>query len=80
MVGKIRIGALISGSGTNLQAIIEACDDEKIEGRMVFVGSDDPEASGLQRRFCRMILISRKYLRSKLFFRIRMIRPRANFS
>ena len=49
MVGKIRIGALISGSGTNLQAIIEACDDGKIEGRMVFVGSDDPEASGLQR-------------------------------
>ena len=27
MVGKIRIGALISGSGTNLQAIIEARDD-----------------------------------------------------
>ena len=49
MAGKIRIGALISGGGTNLQAIIDACDDGKIEGRMVFVGSDDPEASGLQR-------------------------------
>jgi phosphoribosylglycinamide formyltransferase-1 len=49
MVGKIRIGALISGGGTNLQAIIDACDNGNIEGRMVFVGSDDSEATGLQR-------------------------------
>jgi phosphoribosylglycinamide formyltransferase-1 len=49
MAGKIRIGALISGSGTNLQAIIDACDEGKIEGQMAFVGSDDPEAVGLQR-------------------------------
>jgi phosphoribosylglycinamide formyltransferase-1 len=49
MAGKIRIGALISGSGTNLQAIIDACDDGKIDGQMAFVGSDDPEALGLQK-------------------------------
>jgi len=49
MDGKIRIGALISGGGTNLQAIIDACDDGRIEGQMVFVGSDDFEAQGLQR-------------------------------
>jgi phosphoribosylglycinamide formyltransferase-1 len=49
MAGKICIGALISGGGTNLQAIIDACDDGRIEGRMAFVGSDDPEARGLQR-------------------------------
>jgi phosphoribosylglycinamide formyltransferase-1 len=49
MVRKIRIGALISGGGTNLQAIIDACDNEKIDGQMVFVGSDDSEAHGLQR-------------------------------
>jgi phosphoribosylglycinamide formyltransferase-1 len=49
MVRKIRIGALISGAGTNLQAIIDACDNEKIDGQMVFVGSDDSEARGLQR-------------------------------
>ena len=49
MAGKLRIGALISGGGTNLQAIIDACDDGEIEGHMVFVGSDDPEAHGLQR-------------------------------
>jgi phosphoribosylglycinamide formyltransferase-1 len=46
---KIRIGALISGGGTNLQAIIDACENGKIDGQMVFVGSDAPGASGLQR-------------------------------
>jgi phosphoribosylglycinamide formyltransferase-1 len=49
MVGKLRIGALISGGGTNLQAIIDSCDNGKIDGQMVFVGSDDPETHGLQR-------------------------------
>ena len=49
MLAKIRIGALISGGGTNLRAIMDACEEEKIEGRMVFVGSDNSEASGLQR-------------------------------
>ena len=49
MLNKIRIGALISGGGTNLQAIIDACDKEKIDGQVVFVGSDDSAANGLQR-------------------------------
>ena len=49
MVRKIRIGALISGGGTNLQAIIDSCDKETIAGQMVFAGSDDSEARGLQR-------------------------------
>jgi len=46
---KIRIGALISGSGTNLQAIIDACEGGQIDGQVVFVGSDNPEAQGLER-------------------------------
>jgi phosphoribosylglycinamide formyltransferase-1 len=45
----IRIGALISGGGTNLQAIIDACRDGGINGRMVYVGSDNPGADGLAR-------------------------------
>ncbi len=49
MPDKLRIGALISGGGTNLQAIIDACESNRIDGRMVFVGSDNPEASGLAR-------------------------------
>ena len=46
---KIRIGALISGGGTNLQAIIDACESGAIDGEMVFVGSDNPDAKGLKR-------------------------------
>ncbi len=46
---KIRIGALISGGGTNLQAIIDACEDGRINGEMVFVGSDKAGVKGLER-------------------------------
>ncbi len=48
-MGEIRIGALVSGGGTNLQAIIDACEGGRINGRMVFVGSDNPGAHGLAR-------------------------------
>ena len=46
---KIRIGALISGSGSNLQAIIDACDNGKIRGQLAFIGCDNPKAHGLKR-------------------------------
>ncbi len=49
MGNYIRIGALISGGGTNLQAIIDSCESGKIDGKMVFVGSDNPDAKGLER-------------------------------
>jgi phosphoribosylglycinamide formyltransferase 1 len=46
---KIQIGALISGGGSNLQAIIDACNSGRINGQMIFVGSDSPDAGGLER-------------------------------
>jgi len=49
MAEKVRIGALISGGGTNLQAIIDACESGQIHGNMVFVGTDNPDAKGLAR-------------------------------
>jgi phosphoribosylglycinamide formyltransferase 1 len=49
MAVKIRIGVLISGGGSNLQAILEACDAGQIDGDVVFVGSDNPQARGLAR-------------------------------
>lgn len=49
MAAKIKIGALISGGGTNLQAIIDACDTGQVDGQMVFVGADNPKAAGLDR-------------------------------
>ena len=49
MADKIRIGALISGGGTNLQAVIDACENGTIDAELVCTGSDKPEAGGLER-------------------------------
>ena len=49
MEAKLRIGALISGGGSNLQAIIDACEGGRVDGRVVFVGADNPAAKGLGR-------------------------------
>ena len=46
---KIRIGVLISGGGSNLQAIIDSCESGRINAKLVFVGSDTPRADGLKR-------------------------------
>jgi phosphoribosylglycinamide formyltransferase-1 len=47
MKNRINIGVLISGGGSNMQAIIDACANGKIAGDIVFVGSDNPNAGGL---------------------------------
>lgn len=49
MTAKIKVGTLISGGGTNLQAIIDACLDQKIDAQIVFTGSDTPGVKGLER-------------------------------
>ena len=49
MAHIIRIGVLVSGGGTNLGAIIDASESNRIDARVVFVGSDNPEAYGLKR-------------------------------
>jgi len=46
---KLKIGALISGGGTNLQAIIDACSTGSIDATLLFTGSDTPGAKGLDR-------------------------------
>jgi len=46
---KIRIGALISGGGSNLQAIIDACKKGNVSGQLTFIGSDNAKADGLKR-------------------------------
>jgi len=45
----IRIGVLISGSGSNLQAIMDACAAGRIDGQVVAVLSDKAQAYGLER-------------------------------
>ncbi|MEJ2658500.1 MAG: phosphoribosylglycinamide formyltransferase [Desulfobacterales bacterium] len=46
---NIRIGALISGSGTNFQAIMDSCESGQIRGSIIFIGSDNYKAAGLKR-------------------------------
>ena len=48
MTDIIKIGALISGTGTNLRAIIDACNTGELAGEVVFIGSDNPQAAGLE--------------------------------
>ena len=49
MTETLRIGAFISGTGSNLQAIIDACTKGKIAGQVVFIASDNPLAAGLEK-------------------------------
>ncbi|MBW2040485.1 MAG: phosphoribosylglycinamide formyltransferase [Deltaproteobacteria bacterium] len=46
---KLKIGVLVSGGGTNLQAILDATRNGSLPGEIVFVGSDNPDAYGLTR-------------------------------
>jgi len=47
-----RIVVLISGNGSNLQAIIDACEEKKINGDVVAVISNKPQVYGLERAKC----------------------------
>ena len=49
MSKKLRIGALASGGGTNLQAIIDHCRDGKLDAEIVLVISNNPDAGALER-------------------------------
>ena len=49
MAKTINVGTLISGGGTNLQAIIDACTADRIDARILFTGSDTPGVKGLER-------------------------------
>lgn len=45
----VRLAVMISGSGTNLQAILNACAAGKLSAQVVVVVSNRPDAYGLQR-------------------------------
>ena len=44
-----RLVVLVSGSGSNLQAIIDACNDDRLAAEVVAVVSDKPDVFALQR-------------------------------
>jgi len=49
MSGKLKLGVLASGGGTNLQAIIDRCADGSLDATIVLVLSNNPEAGCLER-------------------------------
>jgi phosphoribosylglycinamide formyltransferase 1 len=49
MFKEIRIGVMVSSKGNKLQAIIDACETGRIDGKVVFVCSDNPDAYALTR-------------------------------
>ena len=44
-----RIVVLVSGSGTNLQALLDACAEPSYGARVVAVGDDDDRRGGVAR-------------------------------
>jgi phosphoribosylglycinamide formyltransferase-1 len=46
---KLRLGVLISGSGTNLQAIVDATKDGRLDAEVCVVISNQEDAFGLER-------------------------------
>ena len=49
MSGELGLAVLISGSGSNLQAIIDAIENGQLDARIRCVISNNPDAYGLQR-------------------------------
>lgn len=49
MPGKLRIGVLASGGGTNLQAIIDRCREGSISAEIVLVLTNKPGAGAIER-------------------------------
>lgn len=49
MSDKLRLGVLISGRGSNLQALIDACKDSNFPAEIAVVIANKPDAPGLKR-------------------------------
>ena len=49
IMAGIRIAVMASGSGTDLQSVIDACEDGRIDGSVVVVISDNKDAFALER-------------------------------
>ncbi len=57
---KFRIAILVSGRGSNMQRIIEACQSGEVPGEVVLVVSDNPQAKALD--YCRKAGIPAKFI------------------
>ncbi len=65
MKGKLRLGVLVSGGGTNLQSIIDRCADGSIDAEIVLVLTNNPEARALER--CRKAGVPYRIIDHRLY-------------
>lgn len=69
---KVKIGVLISGGGTNLQALIDAMEDGNVNGEIAVVISDRINAYGIERakkyKIDGIIVNRKDYVNKKEFF------------
>ena len=73
---KVRIAVLVSGGGTNLQALIDAVDKGDINGEIAAVLSDRENAYGLERarkHGIKAIYIERKQLAERLITELKKL-------
>jgi phosphoribosylglycinamide formyltransferase (EC 2.1.2.2) len=72
----MKVGVLVSGRGSNLQALINAYSEGKIKGEIALVISDNPQAYAIER--CKRhgiecAVVERREFESKLEFERRMV-------
>ena len=48
MLNKVKVAILISGRGSNMQKLIEACEDPNFPAEIILVGSNNQNALGLE--------------------------------
>jgi phosphoribosylglycinamide formyltransferase-1 len=48
MLSKVKVAILISGRGSNMQKLIEACQDPNFPAEITVVGSNNQNALGLE--------------------------------
>jgi phosphoribosylglycinamide formyltransferase-1 len=48
-MGRVKVAILISGRGSNMQALLEACAEPDYPAEIAIVVSNEPDAAGLQR-------------------------------
>ncbi len=47
-MAKLKVAILISGRGSNMAALLEACADGRVDAEVVLVGANRPKAGGLE--------------------------------
>ena len=57
-----KIAVLISGNGSNLEALIDACKKNVINGSVEIIISNNPDAYGIQRAKNHFITVSYTHL------------------